>query len=215
MKKNTLIILFALVSFISNAQLITTKKNGGEKQADYIFATAGVSLPVGLINTPKYSGVLASPGPLLTLGCHHFYNKRWGMGLSLSSSIYNGKPNYKVSDNYSTNGSWHKGQLYINASYTVILKDRLAIDIVQGIGIYYMKEPSYQYTSLNREYSIKERKGWNTTYNIGIKSRFLLKENIGVLFSANYSYALDLLSRSIDSFNSVECELGFFVKLKK
>ncbi len=217
MKNAFLIIIFLLVSLMSNAQLITTKKNGGEKQASYVFASAGVSIPVGLINDPKFSPISASVGPLISLGSHYFFNKRWGMGLIVSGSVYQSKAlnSYYNNVSYSPNGNWTRGQLYISASYTLLLKKRWALDVVQGIGVFYMKKPSFVSYSYLTYSTTPEKKGWNTGYNIGLKGRVLLKDNIGLFASLNYFYALDMSTNGAVGFNSVDCELGIVMNLKK
>jgi|GEM_PF-3509889 len=227
MKNTALIIFLLLVSYMSNAQLMTTKKNGGEKQASYVFASAGVSIPVGFIHD-GWAGISASVGPIISLGSHYFFNKRWGMGLVASGSIYQGKSLSQTrvirvnsqafnftSTNY-PNGNWLKGQIYISASYTPILRKRWSLDIVQGIGVFYISKPSYVNIDYDYEISnIPADNDWNTGYNIGLKGRVLLNENISLLASINYFYALDLRTNGAAGFNSVDCELGIVMNLKK
>jgi len=203
---------------MSNAQLVTTKKNGGEKQASYVFAIAGVSIPVGFIND-DWAGISASSGPIITLGYHYFYNKRWGMGMVASGSIHQAKSSTSTriySSTYSSTGNWQKAQAYISASYTPILRKRWCLDIVQGIGLFYMKQPSYvvidQY---NYSYNYPADNDWNTGYNIGAKGRVLLKDNIGLFASLNYFYALGSRSNGAAGFNAIDCELGIVMNLKK
>ena len=210
----------SLMFHLANGQELVTKKNGGQKQSDYFFASAGISVPVGYINDRKLSDISAYAGPVLTLGYHHFFNKRWGMGLVTSGSIYKGKsttsgsyPSYYTFD---ANGNFVKEQLYITASYTLLLKKRWQLDIVQGIGLSYMNKPTYS-SSYNggTTYNRPSESGLNTGYNIGLKSRILLKDNIGLIASVNYFYASGLRSNVYNGFNSVDCELGIFLNINR
>lgn len=211
------LILFFHTSFVK-AQTIVEKKNGGQKQASYLFANAGISVPVGFIKNKVLS---ASTGPVITVGYHYFFDKRWGMGIIANGSFYKSKLNPHHHYTATTYENWQRAQLYISASYTPILKNRWAIDIVQGIGLFYMNEPTYNYryfdpyTNTLFRFNSYGHSDWNTGYNIGLKGRVLLKDNIGLFSSFNYFYALDLRSKGAGGFNSVDCELGIVVNLKK
>lgn len=217
---STFLVLFPLFSI---AQFIVTKKNNGEKQSSYCFANAGLSVPVGFINDSKLSNISASIGPILSIGYHYFYTKRWGMGIIASGSLYKSKtttPNSTPTPinpyTYYPTGNWQRGIIYISGSYTPVLKKRWSLDIVQGIGVLYIKKPEYTYTY----YWGQEKKqdavtGWNTSYNIGLKSRIIITEKTGLLIGLNYCYALGTISKQEAGFNSLDCELGLLINLKK
>lgn len=114
--------------------------------------------------------------------------------------------------------NWKKAEAYIQFSYTPILKKHWAIDIVQGYGFYYIKRPAYNYiTSGSYYYSKPARTGWNTGYNLGLIGRVLLKDNIGLFVKGNFFYNTAVIPNKIwpGALNSVDCELGIVVNLKK
>lgn len=224
MKHFIFIIFLTLASLTSKAQLITTKKNGGEKQASYAFASAGVSVPPGHVGNM----LNASGGPIVALGYHSFFNKRWGMGLVLSGSIYksesvNEYSIYGSTFSYSTSpkGNWQKAQTYMTFSYTPVLRKRWAIDIIQGFGLLYIKQPAYDYNQYNYFYShIDAKKDWGVGHNIALTARILLKDNVGLLVSANFFHDLGLPSfvksnYTVGAFNTVDWSLGIIYHLKK
>ncbi len=223
MKKLTFSIVVFLLPFLSKAQLITTKKNGGEKQTNYVFASAGVSVPQGHINLM----VNASSGPIVALGYHSFFNKRWGMGLVVSGSMYKSEAVNEYSKYYgkfvystSPKGNWQKAQAYLTFSYTPILRKRWAIDIVQGFGLDYIRQPAYDYYNYYSYYRVDAKKDWSTGYNIALTGRILLKDNIGLLVSANFFHDLGLPSNvkpynSVGAFDTVDWGLGIVYNLKK
>jgi hypothetical protein len=210
--------VLSLTITLANGQEIVEKKNGGQKQASYLFASAGVSIPVGFIKDKSLS---ASTGPIISLGYHYFFNKRWGMGIIANGSFYKSKLNPYSNYSSTTSENWQRAQMYISASYTPILKNRWAVDIVQGIGLFYMNEPTYNYSYYNTlnstlySYNSYGHSDWNTGYNIGLRGRVLLKDNVGLFSSFNYFYALDVRTKGAGGFNSVDCELGIVVNLKK
>jgi hypothetical protein len=220
--KITLALLTAFfTTCLVNAQTIVEKKNGGEKQSNYLFASVGVSLPVGSINDNQASSLSAYAGPVISLGYHHFFHKRWGMGLAASGSIYKSK---SVTQHYgsftktsSSNQSFWKSQVIINASYTALLKNRWGVDIIQGLGLLYSSKPAYTSNYDNIVISpdnVASKNGLDIGYTIGVKGRFLLKENIGFTTSINYFHAVGLGS-NYSSFDSVDCELGIVFNLNK
>ncbi len=216
MKSYVLSILFLLASWSSHAQLLRGKKNGGEKQLSFLFADAGVSVPVGYITDSKYNFEhSASFGPVLSLGYTGFFSTRWGMGLAASGSMYQGKA---LSDTYYNNysaGYWQKGQAYIHGSCTPFLKDRWAVDVIQGFGTYFMKQPEVEYTlkDSNIKQVRNEKSGWDLGFTLGARGRALIKDRWGLMLSANYFYAVGL--QNAVGFNSFDAELGLFMKWKK
>ena len=206
--------VLSLTITLANGQEIVEKKNGGQKQASYLFASAGVSIPVGFIKNKSFS---ASTGPILTLGYHYFFNERWGMGIIANGSANKFKLTRDPYSTYTTSDNWWIAQLHVTASYTPVLKKRWAIDIVQGLGVFYLKEPSYSYyiASINTTYHSDGINDWNTGYTIGAKGRVLIQEKISLYASVNYFYTLSVRSNGARGFNSLNCELGVALNLKK
>lgn len=220
MKRLFFCLLFLLVPFINKAQLITTKKNGGERQASYFFASVGVSMPQENGLYP----VNASAGPQVVLGYTTFFDKRWGMGFVLSGTINKSEPaniysQYSGSLDFSINPNqnWKKAEAYIQFSFTPILRKSWTLDVVQGYGFYYIKRPSFEYTSSGTYYSNSARIGWNTGYNIGLIGRVKIKDNISLFAKGNCFYNTGIIPNTIWSgaVNAVDCELGIVVNLKK
>jgi hypothetical protein len=210
----------SLIILRANGQEIVEKKNGGEKQASYLFASAGVSIPQenGLPN------VNASSGPQITLGYNIFFAKRWGMGLVVSGSVYKSEAvnEYSMSsgNNYfssSPTQNWQKTESYISFSYTPILQKRWVIDIVQGFGFFHIKKPAYDYSYYGSYYKEPSKTSWNTGYNIGLIGRVILKNNVGLFVKGNFFYNTGIIKNNsaVSAFNSVDCELGIVVNLKK
>lgn len=204
----------------ANGQEIVEKKNGGERQASYFFASAGVSIPQENGLYP----VNASAGPQIVLGYSTFFSKRWGIGLVLSGTINKSEP-VNIYSQYSgildfsstPTKNWKKAEAYIQFSYTPFLRRRWAIDIVQGYGFYYIKRPAFDYKSSGSYYSNSARTGWNTGYNLGLIGRVQLKDNIGLFIKGNFFYNTAIIPNTIWSgaLNAVDCELGIVVNLKK
>ncbi len=213
-------LLASLTIHFANGQEIVEKKNGGEKQVSYFFASAGVSIPQENGLYP----VNASGGPQIVLGYTTFFAKRWGMGLVLSGTMYKSEPvnlysQYSGSLDYSSTPTqnWKKAEAYIQFSFTPVLRQRWAIDIVQGYGFYYIKRPAFDYTTSGIYYSAPARTGWNAGYNIGLIGRVHLKDNIGLFVKGNFFYNTGIIPNTSWSgaLNAVDCELGIVVNLKK
>ncbi|MDF2454130.1 MAG: hypothetical protein K0R51_123 [Cytophagaceae bacterium] len=218
MKEIFFCLLIVLSASSSNAQVLTTKKNGGDKQASNLFASAGVSLPQGYQTHDNISGVRASAGPIVSMGYHYFFSKRWGMGLVGSGGVYKSEEVHRINfDRYTSrsNENWQKAQLYISGSFTPLLGKKLAIDIVQGIGVYYMREPAYEYSIYGSAYQgVPAKKDWQNAYNIGLKGRVLMKDNIALLLGANYFYNLNNRKNVRIGFEAGDFQLGVIVNLK-
>jgi len=207
-----------LLPFVNKAQVLTTKKNGGEKQSCYFFVSAGVSLPQGYRTQDGIRDVKALSGPIVSVGYQYFFNKRWGMGLVTSAGVYKSEPVHTIDFNrYSsrTNENWQKAQLYVSASYTPIIRKRWAVDLVHSFGLYYMREPAYEYSVYNGPYqSVPARKDWQDALNIGIKMRILLKDNIALQLGANYFYEWNTRKNVPLGFQAGDFQLGVVMSLK-
>lgn len=188
-----------------------------------MFASGGISYPQGSTG----GSIGESKGPQIVLGYNSFFDKRWGMGLVASGSTYKAEAVNHYSSpsgyNYSSSspmGNWQKAQAYISFSYTPILKKRWAIDIVQGFGLSFIKQPAYDYYNY-AYYSIPSKTGWGTAYNLGLSGRVLLKNNIGLFLSANFFHELGIPStikstnNNVGAFDTVDWGLGIVYSFKK
>lgn len=216
MKRYLFTFLLILFFGASEAQWLRAKKNGGEKQLSFVFADVGVSVPVGYITDSRYNfDHGASFGPVLSMGYTGFFSTRWGMGLAASGSMYQA---VALSDTYYQNydaGYWQKGQAYVHVSCTPFLKERWAVDVIQGFGTYFMKQPEVEYTlkESNMKQKRSEKSGWDFGVTIGARGRALIKDRWGLMLNVNYFYAAGLQNEV--GFNSFDAALGLFMKWKK
>jgi len=195
MKNIFLATLFLFFSLSSQAQLLTTKKNGGEKQSTYFFASAGISLPQGYVTDDVSTRVKASAGPFFTLGYHYFFHKRWGMGLEASVGLYEGVAvervgYYSQTVDYSTRpkGNWDREQLHVNFSYTPLIGKRWALDIIQGFSLYTLQRPAYDDFHIVTYNSNPAYREWELDYLIGVRGRLLVNNNVALLAGTSYSH---------------------------
>jgi hypothetical protein len=223
MKLNKFIFLglTVLLPVFANGQLITTKNNGGDKVASNIYASAGISVPIGdAISRPnQVNHVIASNGLKAMVGYNYYFNKRWGMGVVGTFASYKAKlindsyydTYYTLSDNH-----WLNGKILIEGIYSPIVKEKWQVEIIQGIGLMYVQKPAYEEYNANTGVTTHKAKdkNWNTNYNIGLKGKFLLNENVGFQVNVNYSYDFTVRTKGAAFFNTIDTQLGVFYNLK-
>ncbi|MBC7488370.1 MAG: hypothetical protein H7282_16655 [Cytophagaceae bacterium] len=222
MKRIIFCFLFLFVVINSNAQLLTTKKNGGEKQSTYFFASAGISFPQGYVTDDLSSRVKASAGPFLTLGYHYFFHKRWGMGLEASIGLYEGLAverivfsNQMVDYTTTPKGNWDREQLHLNFSYTPLIGKRWALDIIQGFSFYTLKRPAYDDFNLGTYNSNPAYREWELDYLIGVRGRILINDNFALLAGTSYSHNVWNGKKNYGiGFDAGNFELGIIFNLK-